>query len=306
MIVSCPACGTSFTVDDSLIGPAGRKVRCAKCDHRWRQMPVVAEADAQDDLWAGGDAAEQASDPAADPFAEAAAEPGPAEPAAELGDEDASASDIPASGTPASDVPAGNIPASDLPAGDVPVMEPIPAGPAMPEIPSGIIRPREARPTGPITVPPKMPPMERSKRGGYRGLLLLLGIVIGLLAVAFFLRDMIARSIPGAEELYSLIGIQTGNPAEDLEISNIKIVKRDVNDKPALEISGDIFNISKYPVHAPMLRATPKDKQGKILSPSHSFRLEQQTLEPGETASFRTVYEGLPDDTSSVTVNFAE
>jgi hypothetical protein len=259
-------------------------------------MPVVAEADAENGLWSGDDAAEQASSPAADPFAEAAAEPGPAEPAAQLASGDA----------PAGEGPAGDIPGHDISAGDAPVMEAIPPGPAMPEIPSGIIRPREARPTGPITVPPKMPPMERSKRGGYRGLLLLLGIIIGLLAVAFFLRDMIARSIPGAEELYSLIGIQTGNPAEDLEISNIKIVKRDVNDKPALEISGDIFNISKYPVHAPTLRATPKDKQGKILSPSHSFRLEQQTLEPGETVSFRTVYEGLPDDTSSVTVNFAE
>lgn len=244
-------------------------------------MPVVAEADGQDNLWADEGPAEQASDRAADPFAEPAAEPRPVEQAAR----------------PAADERA---------AGDPPVMEPIPAGPAMPEIPSGLIRPREARPTGPITVPPKMPPMARPKRGGYRSLLLLLGMVVGLLAVAFFLRDMIARSIPGAEELYSLIGIQTGNPAEDLEISNIKIVKRDVNDKQALEISGDIFNISKYPVHAPMLRATPKDKEGKILSPSHSFRLEQQTLEPGETVSFRTVYEALPDNTSSVTVNFAE
>jgi hypothetical protein len=188
----------------------------------------------------------------------------------------------------------------------VPVMQPLPAGPAMPEIPSGLIRPREARPTGPITVPPKMPPVERPKRRGLRGLLLLLGILVGLLAVAFFLRDMIARTIPGAEELYTLAGIQTGDPAEDLEISNVKIVKRDINAKQALEISGDIFNISKYPVRAPVLQAIPKDKDGKALSPSHSFRLEQPSLEPGETVSFRTVYEDLPESTASVTVNFAE
>ncbi|MFC5416494.1 DUF3426 domain-containing protein [Dongia soli] len=244
-------------------------------------MPVAAEA--QDTSSSGPDFADQISDAAADPFA-ALAEPRQA----------------------AGDARVGEIPVSDVPLGDATVMEPVLGGPGMPDIPSGLIRPREARPSGPITVPPKMPPMERPKRGGYRSLLLLLGVILGLLAVAFFLRDMIARSIPGAEELYSLIGIQTGNPAEDLEISNIKIVKRDVNDQQALEISGDIFNISKYPIHAPMLQATPKNKDGQILSPSHSFRLEQQTLEPGETVSFRTVYEGLPDNTASVTVNFAE
>ncbi len=36
MIVSCPACQTQFNVDPALLGPGGRKVRCAKCAHQWR------------------------------------------------------------------------------------------------------------------------------------------------------------------------------------------------------------------------------------------------------------------------------
>jgi predicted Zn finger-like uncharacterized protein len=36
MIVSCPACQTQFNVDPALLGPDGRKVRCAKCAHVWR------------------------------------------------------------------------------------------------------------------------------------------------------------------------------------------------------------------------------------------------------------------------------
>jgi predicted Zn finger-like uncharacterized protein len=36
MIVSCPACQTQFNVDPALLGPGGRKVRCAKCAHVWR------------------------------------------------------------------------------------------------------------------------------------------------------------------------------------------------------------------------------------------------------------------------------
>ena len=36
MIVSCPACQTQFNVDPALLGPDGRKVRCAKCANLWR------------------------------------------------------------------------------------------------------------------------------------------------------------------------------------------------------------------------------------------------------------------------------
>lgn len=39
MILSCPACRTQFKVAPALIGPDGRKVRCAKCSHVWRVGP---------------------------------------------------------------------------------------------------------------------------------------------------------------------------------------------------------------------------------------------------------------------------
>jgi len=39
MIVRCPACQTQFNVDPALVGPGGRKVRCAKCANVWRMGP---------------------------------------------------------------------------------------------------------------------------------------------------------------------------------------------------------------------------------------------------------------------------
>lgn len=44
MILSCPNCGTRYTVASSSLPPGGRKVRCAKCGEVWRQVPEDDES----------------------------------------------------------------------------------------------------------------------------------------------------------------------------------------------------------------------------------------------------------------------
>ena len=46
MILTCPSCQSRYVVPDSAIGPAGRKVRCAKCRHSWYQDPPSGAAPA--------------------------------------------------------------------------------------------------------------------------------------------------------------------------------------------------------------------------------------------------------------------
>lgn len=41
MILTCSSCATRFLVDAAAIGPAGRSVRCARCQHSWFQEPAV-------------------------------------------------------------------------------------------------------------------------------------------------------------------------------------------------------------------------------------------------------------------------
>ena len=43
MILECPACGARYRVADDAIPPAGKNVRCAKCQHGWWQAGAAAE-----------------------------------------------------------------------------------------------------------------------------------------------------------------------------------------------------------------------------------------------------------------------
>ena len=46
MIITCPECSARFVVKAEAIGEKGRKVKCAKCSHKWFQEPDKKALDA--------------------------------------------------------------------------------------------------------------------------------------------------------------------------------------------------------------------------------------------------------------------
>lgn len=201
----------------------------------------------------------------------------------------------------------GGLAADPLPAAGNTVLEPgieIPAAPPRPRSPQ--------RPTGPITIPPKLRPVMPRRRHVVRpAYILLTGFVLGLLGALFYFRAEIARAVPAFDMVYSLMGISTSNPAKDLDIGNLVFNRRNADGVSVVSIQGDIFNKSEFPVQVPHLVAIPTAKDeatGKdvVLEPWHPFRLEQEVIEPGETISFRTFFENLPKGTKSLTVTFLE
>lgn len=221
-------------------------------------------------------------------------------------------------GTPAPQpVPAVPTPTEPVPTPPQPVTADIAATPDAAEtpaveIPAAPPRPRSPqRPTGPITVPPKLRPVMPKRRSLFGPVvLLLLGLLIGLGAAAYYFRSEIARAVPAFDMAYGLIGLSTSNPAKELDIGNLVFDRRNSDGRSAISIQGDIFNPSQFPVKLPHMVAIPlgRDEAGKeiLLEPSHPFRLEQEVIEPGETITFRTFFENLPKGTRSLRVTFLQ
>lgn len=70
MILTCPACATSYFVPDEAIGPNGRRVRCKTCGHDWR----ASLEDAPLELEPATEGLSPTADPASETLPESLAE----------------------------------------------------------------------------------------------------------------------------------------------------------------------------------------------------------------------------------------
>ena len=150
-----------------------------------------------------------------------------------------------------------------------------------------------------------MKPARPARRSSGLGFLLLAGIVIGILAAAYLFRDTIARVVPGADALYSLLGLSTDNPAADLEISIDKTEAQDENGKTFFSVTATIFNLSEYPVEIPPLVIVPVDEGGNQLEPIR-FRLRERVAQPGQNIKFQKSFDNWPISAKSFILSVAE
>jgi predicted Zn finger-like uncharacterized protein len=285
VIIACPSCGARFNLDSAKLLPAGRNVRCVKCEHRWRQMPEGYEEPAL-----AAETPEPAPPEPAPPVAES-----PPPPPEEVETHPPTPPETPAEM------------AQSLAAIAEQVTGARSESYTVSEAPNPIARLARRTAPGPITVPPRMRPMRPAKRSSNLGLILTAGLVIGLLIAAYVFRDVLSRTVPGADVIYSLFNLSTENPAADLEISidRTGMRKDEATGKQIFEVQATVFNLSSYPVNMPALMIIPVDEAGSQMEPLR-FRLPELVAEPGQNIKFQKSFDNWPATAPNFVLSVAD
>ena len=290
MILTCPACSTSYVVKDGAIPPGGRKVRCASCKHSWHQDPdpeeavVEAPLDLNPEIEPTVDPA--ASDPDFDEPAEQAFDQGEAALAAEPVPEPA-----PIGGAPSSFV----APPADIleDAVDFSVEHDEAVTAAASE--AGVV---DTAWEGPASGEDDFRPYaggydeaEPKRRWPLRVLILVL-LIAALAAAFWFLAPVEWRQrvgIAGPEETPLLLQVRTSD-RQTLASGN-----------ELFAVSGRVINPTESDQPVPPLRAELRDSAGKLIY-SWTIAPPARTLPPGASASFNSAEVNVPKGADQLTV----
>ncbi|CAN5398514.1 zinc-ribbon domain-containing protein [soil metagenome] len=281
MHIVCPNCTTSYAVNPATFGDAGRTVRCARCKEVWLARPE-----------------ELARAPVP---AMAAAAP----PASE--DEDMSAwgvTDDDASDAESREIPRVDSPSitADLPA-DAPqddadwaaaarddhdiAVEPARRSRLKAALWSGIARLRRMTPSIPL------PRISSS---------VVSAAMAAMVLALMFWRVDVVKLMPQTAGFYQLVGLEVN--LRGLVFKDVKVTTETVDGKPVLVIEGNIAGQSRTrPVALPRLRFIVRDGHGSEIY-AWTAVLEQQGLNPGDKAWFKSRLASPPAEARAIDVRF--
>jgi predicted Zn finger-like uncharacterized protein len=281
MLIVCPSCATSYTIEPASLGPAGRTVRCTRCRASWfAGAPDSPVSDFVADVIAEAEARETTSGldqqpPAGDDFGHE-----PAQPATEMAEQPPQPEPV--------EIEQAALPTQEAPPIVPPVAEAA-ADAAHDDVES--FAARRAR----------MHVRRKQKLRSSKWTAILL-VLFGLNVAIFAARAEIVRFFPQTASLFELVGLKVN--LRHLTFENVKITKEERDGVPVLAVAGTIVSQSTNPVEVPRLRFAVRNATGQEIyawtsSPSRSI------LEPGDKLPFRSRLASPPADASDVLVRFA-
>jgi predicted Zn finger-like uncharacterized protein len=161
-------------------------------------------------------------------------------------------------------------------------------------------REQQQRAASQVVIPPKLKPAQPKRKIGLWPWILLLGILCGLAVAAYIYQGPIARMFPAAQSIYDLLGVGESDAARLLQIGNIKSEQR----SGLTAIRGDVFNPTDYPLSMPPLMVTALDKDKTPIGEGFRFRTQEPRIAPGETITFRVLYDNPPAGMTGIIVTF--
>jgi predicted Zn finger-like uncharacterized protein len=288
MRIVCPHCTTSYAIDLSTLGAAGRTVRCSRCKEVWLARPE-------------------------DAVAAAALEPAMAEAGGQAGSDDAAT----AGDALARDESEGQ----ETPVVDSPSISsdwPGQAGGEGPPRAGGTDWLSMARHDGQDNEAGR--PQRRSGPGRFLGPAALFGArgrffggkpvvslptacaAMGALVLALMIwRVDVVRLLPQTAGFYRMVGLDVN--LRGLVFKDVKIGSETVEGKPVLVIEGVIVGETGKPVELPRLRFSVRDAQGAEIYAWNAV-LEQAVLKPGEKAWFKSRLASPPPEGRNIDVRF--
>jgi predicted Zn finger-like uncharacterized protein len=273
MHIICPHCTTTYAIDLSTLGVAGRTVRCSRCREVWLARPedaVITHALAPSMADGGYPAPSSAV---------AAGRNNPAGGELEQDHE-----------TPVVESPSIS---AEWPADGEAGREP--------NLPSAI-RHEEAK----AARPPRRSLLRRLKPSLSFGLpevsLATVCAAMGALVLALMIwRADVVRLLPQTAAFYKLVGLDVN--LRGLVFKDVRITNENVEGKQVLVIEGVIIGESRKPVELPRLRFSVRDAQGAEIYAWNAV-LEQPVLKPGEKAWFKSRLASPPPEGRNIDVRF--
>lgn len=275
MQIVCPHCATSYAVDATTFGSAGRTVRCARCKETWLAYPEETPAPyAMSSEPHGG--SDWDSPPPPDPSTEA---------------------DMPRVDSPPI--------TSELP-NDAEVdgewatlandeVEGFPEGSQSRRLmdrlgltglslgPLARARPKRLAGKSPVSLP-------------------MVCTAMATLVVALtFWRADIVRLMPQTAAFYRMVGL--GVNLRGLTFEDVRVSTEVVDGKPVLIIEGDIVDLGKKSHEIPRLRFLVRDANGTEIYAWNAV-LDQSMLKPGEKVAFKSRLASPPPEGREIQVRF--
>jgi predicted Zn finger-like uncharacterized protein len=280
MHIVCPNCTTSYGVDPATFGSAGRNVRCARCKEVWLAYP--------EDLARAQVPAMAAAEP-----------PAPQE-------EDMSAWGL-------TDDDAGEAVTAEIPQVDSPSISADWPAEARDETADWTAMARHD--DGSAAGPGKVSRLRTALASGFGRLgrlappirlprvnlsVACAGMAALVLALMIWRVDVV-RLMPQTAGFYKLAGLEVN--LRGLAFKDVKVTTETVDGKPVLVIEGLIVGETRKPVAMPRLRFIVRDAQGSEIY-AWTAVLEQQGLNPGDKAWFKSRLASPPAEGRAIDVRF--
>jgi predicted Zn finger-like uncharacterized protein len=306
MQIVCPNCATSYRVEPTSLGAAGRSVRCVRCRNVWfardpAPLSAIAQAHRADIAALTGAPSDPTSPEAADTFEIATTDDVPA-PAMTLDGEPTAGtlleppfSEMASTGSAGDDRWSDALPQAReaLSISDAPALAPMDAA---------AVLPADATLKEDIeTVAARRYAAERRGRWNLPFLPLAILALIALDAALIAWRADVVRVAPQTASLYAAIGLPVN--LRGLIFTDVTTSTESHDGVRVLVVEGNIASASTRVVEVPRLRFSVRNRSGQEVY-AWTALPTRSVLAPGETLAFRSRLASPPPDARDVLVRF--